>query len=291
MVVGLPLFDPPPPVDEPPPVILAEIAPISEKSNPPPPVPKVEAKKEEPKPEPPKPQPVAAPPPPPPPPPPPVPQKAEAPPPPEPVKPPDAEPLPAPKAKPAEPPKVVEAKPPPPAPPQPRAKPAPPPPEPAPPTNETKPLDITKLAALINKIQKPQAPQTPTPPSPTPAQAKPVPPSPVPSRPDLPVTQSEKDFIRGQIERRWNVDPGARDANSLVVRIRMYLNPDGTVRGTPEILNQSDLKTGYAQSAAESARRAILMAQPIKFPEGSDPARWTRDEIVLTFNPRDMIGG
>jgi hypothetical protein len=205
---------------------------------------------------------------------------------------PDPEPLPAPKPKPAEPPKVVEAKPPPPAPapPQPRAKPTPPPPETPPPT-QAKPADMSQIAALINRMQKPQAPQAPQPPSPTPAQSRPSPPSPVPPRLDAPVTQSEKDFIRGQIERRWSVDPGARDANQLVVRIRFYMNPDGTVRGQPEILNQSDLTTGYARSAAESARRAILMAQPIKFPEGSDPTRWTRDEIVLTFNPRDMIGG
>lgn len=283
MVVGLPFFDRELPPPEPPTVVLAEMVPIAEKSNPPPPSPKVEAPKPDPKPEPPKPEPVKALPPPPPPKvepaPPPPPQKVEVP-----------EPAPAPKPKP-EPPKAAEAPKPSPAPPKPQAKPTPPMPTPAP--TQAKQFDATKLAALLNKIQKP-APQAPPPaerPAPQPAASQQVPQHNVPTNLSQPVTQSEKDFLRNQIEPLWSVDPGAREASSLVVRVRVWLNPDGMVRGVPEILNQSDLKTGYAQSAGEAARRAILRAQPIRFPPGSDVQRWTGNEIVLTFNPKDMIGG
>jgi len=282
MVVGLPFFESTPPPMEPPTVILAEMVPIAEKSNPPPPSPKVEAPKPEPKPEPPKPEPAKALPPPPPPksepapPPPPKPQAAAP------------EPTPAPKPKAPEPPKVAEA---PPQPPKPQAKPTPPTPTPAPAPTEAKHFDATKLAALLNKIQKP-VPQAPPPQTPAVQRAASpeVPQHNVPSNLSQPVTQSEKDFLRSQIERFWAVDPGARDAASLVVRVRVWLSPDGMVRGMPEIINQSDLKTTYAQSAGEAARRAILRAQPIKFPPG-DVQRWVGNEIVLTFNPKEMIGG
>ncbi len=281
-VVGLPFLEKKPPPPEPPTVILAEMVPIAEKSNPPPPSPKVEAPKPEPKPEPPKPEPAKALPPPPPP-------KAEPAPPPPPAKAEVApEPTPKPLAKP-EPPKVAEA---PPPPPKPQAKPAPPTPTPAPTPTEAKQFDATKLAALLNKIQKPvpQAPTPPQQPAPQRVAQQQVPQHNVPTNLSQPVTQSEKDFLRNQIEPLWSVDPGAREAATLVVRVRVWLNPDGMVRGVPEIINQSDLKTTYAQSAGEAARRAILRAQPIKFPPG-DVQRWTGNEIVLTFNPKEMIGG
>jgi len=269
--------------DQPPVVILAEMAPIAEKTNPPPPAPKV-AKPEPPKPEPPKPEPVKAPPPPPPPPaaqpepaPAPPPKEVQA----------EPEPAPMPKAKP----KPVEvAEPPPmPEPPKPRAKPAPPQ-QVQTPQSDPKAPSFDQVAALVNKLTKAQ----PTPPAPaqqTPVNSRPSPPTPIPSRLDQPVTQSERDFIRAQIEPKWNVDAGAKEAEKLVIRIRIAFNADGTLKGQPQIVNMGDLSTPYARSAAESARRAILIAQPIKFPPSMPRERWLNEEIDLIFNPKDMLGG
>ena len=44
------------------------------------------------------------------------------------------------------------------------------------------------------------------------------------------ITASEVDLVRQQIARCWNVPAGARDAKDLVVKIRINIDPDGTVR-------------------------------------------------------------
>lgn len=283
-VFGLPYYEPER-IPEPP-VILAELAPIAEKSNVPkvqplpveakvePPKPEPEPPKPEAKPEPPKPV-TAAPPPPPPPPPPPQPQ-------PKPVEaakpaPPPPEPLPKPEAK-VEPPK--------PEPPKPQPKPEPPKPQ----QTQAKAPDFSSVAALVNKMQKP----TPAPPSPAPAQPQvaqrtPAPPAPRadgPSNPNLPLSISEKDFIASQIYDKWNLDCGRRDAREHVVRIQFMLNPDGSLKTQPEVLDAVRL---YAQesyrASAEAARRAVHKAVPFKFPPNTDIAKFTQ-EIVLNFDPR-----
>lgn len=300
-VFGLPhLFDTP---REPEPmVVLAEFAPIAEKTN----VPKIQPKvvetkappkeepvpeaKPEPKPEPPKPAPQAvAPPPPPPPPTPEPPKQVEAP------KPaPMPEPTPAPKPIPKpekvveapEPPKVAEK-------PKPEAKPTPPKP-PQRTEEKSKTPDFADVAALVNKMKTAPAPQ----PNPAPQTAARTPPPAAapraegPSNPNQPVSMSEKDFIRKQVEDKWQFDLGARDASNLIVRIRFSLNPDGSLRTQPEIVDQARMympgQEAY-RSAAESARRAVLKAVPFQLPPG-DRDKWSQD-IILNFDPRMMLGG
>ena len=161
-VFGLPYFRPDPPTE--PLVVLAEFAPVAEKTNVPKPQPKVvdskaekkpepvpETKKAEPKPEPPKPPQSAVTPPPPPPPPTPEPPKkqVEAP---KPAPMPEPEPTPKPVPRPdkvadaPEPPKKkVET-------PKPEEKPRPPKPKTM--TQKSKQLDFADVAALVNKMQK-----------------------------------------------------------------------------------------------------------------------------------------
>ena len=297
-VFGLPhLFDTP---REPEPmVVLAEFAPIAEKTNVPKPQPKVVETKAEPKeepvpeqkptPEPPKPQPQAVTPPPPPPPPAPEPPKqAEAPKPqpmPEPV--PSPKPLPKPKevVETPEPPKVAEK-------PKPEAKPAPPK------TTQrveekSKAPNFSDVAALVNKMKAPPAPQ----PQQAPQTASRQPPAAAPraegpSNPNLPVSMSEKDFIRKQVEDKWQFDIGAKDANNLLVRIRFSLNTDGSLRTQPEIVDTARMYLPGQESyraAAESARRAVLKAAPFQLPPG-DKDKWNQ-EIILNFDPRMMLGG
>lgn len=296
-IFGLPYWEP---KREPePPVILAEFAPIADKTNVPKPQPKVVESKAEPKeepvpeqkptPEPPKPQQQAvAPPPPPPPPAPEPPRQAEAPKPapmPEPV--PSPKPVPKPKdvVEAPEPPKVAEK-------PKPEAKPAPP--KTTQRTEEkSKAPSFTDVAALVNKMKAPpaaqpqQAPQTAarTPPASAPRAEG-------PSNPNLPISMSEKDFIRKQVEDKWQFDIGAKDASNLQVRIRFSLNPDGTLRTQPEIVDQARMylpgQESY-RSAAESARRAVLKAVPFQLPPG-DKDKWGQD-IILHFDPRQMLGG
>ncbi len=296
-IFGLPYWEP---KREPEPmVVLAEFAPIAEKTNVPKPQPKIVETKAEPKeepvpeqkpaPEPPKPQPQAVTPPPPPPPPAPEPPKqAEAPKPtpmPEPV--PSPKPLPKPKdvVETPEPPKVAEK-------PKPEAKPVPP--KTTQRTEEkSKTPDFSDVAALVNKMKAPPAPQ----PQQAPQTASRTPPAAAPraegpSNPNLPVSMSEKDFIRKQVEDKWQFDIGAKDASNLIVRISFSLNPDGSLRSEPRIVDTARMYLPGQESyraAAESARRAVLKAAPFQLPP-DDKDKWSQ-EIILNFDPRMMLGG
>ncbi len=297
-IFGLPYWEP---KREPEPmVVLAEFAPIAEKTNVPKPQPKIVETKAEPKeepvpeakpaPEPPKPQPQAAAPPPPPPPPTPEPPKqVEAPKPtpmPEPV--PSPKPLPKPKevVETPEPPKVAEK-------PKPEVKPAPPKPTQQRTEEKSKTPNFSDVAALVNKMKAPPAPtpqQAPQTASRTPPAAAPR--AEGPSNPNQPISMSEKDFIRKQVEDKWQFDIGAKDASNLQVRIRFSLNPDGSLRQQPEIVDSARMFMPGNESyraAAESARRAVLKAVPFQLPPG-DRDKWGQ-EIILNFDPRMMLGG
>src|SRR3546814_8143872 len=79
--------------------------------------------------------------------------------------------------------------------------------------------DRADVAALVNKMKTPPATQ----PNQAPQTASRTPPAAAPraegpSNPNLPVSMSEKDFIRKQVEDKWQFDLGARDAQNLIVR-------------------------------------------------------------------------
>ncbi len=231
---------------------------------------------------------------------------------PEPVKAEPKPPPPPPAAKPAPPaPEKVAALPPPPKPePKPKAaEPPPPPPEtriapdpPAPKTNirpKTKPeppkktprFDAGRIAVLIDKTRKDEAPEA----EPEEAPKKFLQPPPVPESPlqraaiGNRLTVSEVDAIRYQIEQCWNVPAGARDARDLVIRVRINLDPDGSLKGPPVILDRSRMDDDFFRTAAESAVRAVRLCTPLKNLPTTKYDRW--QEITLTFNPREMLGG
>ena len=100
------------------------------------------------------------------------------------------------------------------------------------------------------------------------------------------MSQTELDALRGMISRCWNPPVGATDGDALVVTIRIELNVDGSVVGTPSVMNSGD--GPFFRAAADSARRAILRCQPYALP----PAKYdTWREVVVNFDPREMFGG
>ncbi len=271
------VVEPEPPKPEPP------KAPPPPPEPPPPPPPEPEPIKAPPPPPPPEPEPVKLPPPPPPPPPPPEPEPVKAPP---------------PEPEPEQEKKVALAVPEPAPAPKPKPKPKPPP---KPTVKQVKPVAMAKrktedfiadiTAALLDKKikEKPRQRLRSEP------EAKKVAVPPTPRRlSTLPLTMSEKDAIRAQIERCWSVPAGARDAENLQVKIRIYLNPDGSLSRQPEIIDSARMdRPGeeYYRSAAESARRAVLnpRCSPLQNLPISKYERWR--EIELTFDPKEMLGG
>ena len=104
-----------------------------------------------------------------------------------------------------------------------------------------------------------------------------------------PMTMSEIDAIRYQIQQCWSVPAGARDAENLVVKIKIFLNTDGSLSKAPEVVGSNRSGDPFYRTAAESARRAVLKCQPLKNLPAEKYSNWR--EITLTFNPREMLGG
>ena len=146
-------------------------------------------------------------------------------------------------------------------------------------------FDADRIAVLVDKTPRkrsaPDAPETPrTPPEVTSRTAQPS--------EGQPLTLSEVDALRAQIERCWIVQAGARYAEDLVVRIRVFLRPDGSLRREPQIVDDGRMADDpFFRAAAESAVRAVLKCEPFKMPIAKHH-RWR--EIELTFDPSEMLG-
>lgn len=185
--------------------------------------------------------------------------------------------------------------------PEPEAKPEPEPPAPSPfanaPTPRAKPkpeperpaFDASRIAALLDKSQKKEKKPLLERLASKVAGDQPSKPAPKARLSDQPLTMSEIDAIRYQIEQCWSVPAGARDAAELIVRIRVFFNPDGSLSRTPEIVDRPPGEDDFYRTAAESARRAVQKCAPLKHLPPDKYERWR--EVVLTFNPRQMLGG
>src|SRR3546814_1931865 len=71
-----------------------------------------------------------------------------------------------------------------------------------------------------------------------------------------PLSVSEMDAIRQQIQRCWLVPAGAKEGASLLVEIRVRMNPDRTVRDA-QIVDAARMSDPFFRAAAESALRAL----------------------------------
>ena len=277
MVFGLPhLMSPPKDIEEP---MVVEVETIAEKTNPPPRQVE-EPKPEEPKPEPPK-QEETPPPPPPPAPKPPEPKPEPPPPTPPPPqqKPPEPvpEPVPVPKPKP-EPPKPEPPKPQPPD----LLKDIKPPPKKPPP-----PDDFDNLLKSVDKLRKDEKPQTPQPQL-TPAPAQKTVNSPLSDAASQP-TASEKDYIASQIWPKWNVDLGAKGADTLQVAVKISILPDGRVTEARRVVDEGRYNSdAFYRAAADAAVRAVLQASPLKVPPSRPDIFRNNPQITINFDPRSM---
>jgi outer membrane biosynthesis protein TonB len=92
-----------------------------------------------------------------------------------------------------------------------------------------------------------------------------------------------RDFIRAQVERRWNFrldNPGSGD---WVVMIHIELDPDGSVRDAEVVDYPRYRADGPYRDFALSARNAVLMSSPLSVPPGDyDIAK----DIVVDFSAR-----
>ncbi len=101
---------------------------------------------------------------------------------------------------------------------------------------------------------------------------------------------SEEDALKAQIFGCWSIPLGLPYNESLLVRIKLKLKPDGSVIKT-EILDHARMnKPGQAfyKVLAESALRAIQLCQPLRVPT-TGYERWK--DLQLNFDAREMLEG
>ena len=141
---------------------------------------------------------------------------------------------------------------------------------------------VDRLASILKNVEKLQEDAT--------SQQQPKPkPQPQPQQSALssqPMSSSEIDRIRQHVQKYWNFPVGAPDPESLIVDLRVYLNPDGSVLNV-EIMDRTRFsRDQYFRAAAESAVRAVKQASPLPIPQKKyNELR----QIVLGFDPREIL--
>ena len=219
--------------------------------------------------------------------------------------PPEPEPEPEPEAVPEPEPEPPEAK----VEPEPEPEPAPPPPE-AKPEPEPEPAIAKPPVPKRRPVVKLAKPEKKAPPKPKPDQltsilrnVEKLKDQPKPAANDKAAKAPEKgpvaprvsvfeqnqmvQAIQQQLRACWRLDPGAREAEDMVVEINVRLNPDGSVRQADIVDTVRMVQDAYFRSAAENAKRAIDVCSPFELPVRKYDV-WR--ELTLRFNPREMFG-
>jgi outer membrane biosynthesis protein TonB len=139
---------------------------------------------------------------------------------------------------------------------------------------------------LANVIDQKPAPEPDKKPEKKKAEAKPAEPSTGPQTElinDVPLTASEEDGIRGQIEKNWNLGSlaGAPDLTGMIIELRITLQPDGTVTRA-EVVNTGS--SPLFRQASEGAIRAVRISSPLKLPPNK-----TYTSMLIRFHPDQVV--
>ena len=104
-------------------------------------------------------------------------------------------------------------------------------------------------------------------------------------------TATLQTIIRQRVELCWSIPAGAKQAEDLNVRLKIYLTQDGTLARPPVFLDKERMMEPgqeFFRAAAESAARAIRRCAPYDLPRDKYDL-WR--VIEFHFDPREMLGG
>ena len=87
-----------------------------------------------------------------------------------------------------------------------------------------------------------------------------------------------------RIRECWVVPPGAREA-SIIVKLRFALNPDGSIAGTPMVMNAT--QDPLYDVTARSAVAAVMSCQNYDFLPQDKYDLWK--DLIINFNPNMMF--
>jgi hypothetical protein len=96
---------------------------------------------------------------------------------------------------------------------------------------------------------------------------------------------SVKDYIRAQVERRWNLNTAELGRRDFIIAIHVVLAPDGTLLAADIVDQKRYVADAAYRSIALSARNAVRLSSPFALPSGSGG----RMDMVLNLNPRDTL--
>ena len=99
-------------------------------------------------------------------------------------------------------------------------------------------------------------------------------------------------LLQSKFERCWSPPAGAKDAESLIVKIRVWLTPEGQLIRPPQIVSQGfflSAEGSFYRVAAESALRAVRRCAPYDELPKDRYEEWA--DITFTFDPSEMLGG
>ena len=102
------------------------------------------------------------------------------------------------------------------------------------------------------------------------------------------MTLSEMDALRQQLSQCWSVLAGARYAEDLVVDIKLFMNPDRTVRQARVVDELRYNMDPIFRAAADSALRAVRdpACSPFRLP----PEKYDQWKVIdATFDPREIL--
>jgi hypothetical protein len=94
-----------------------------------------------------------------------------------------------------------------------------------------------------------------------------------------------KDYIRAQVERRWNLDLATLGNSDLSVPIHVEMTSEGVVLKA-EIVESARTSDPAYREIAVSARNAVLLSSPLSLPAGHYQGLM---DMVLYLNPRDAL--
>ena len=96
---------------------------------------------------------------------------------------------------------------------------------------------------------------------------------------------SVKDYIRAQVERRWNLDLATLGDSDFSVPIHVEMTSAGVVLKA-EIVDFARTTDPAYREVAVSARNAVLLSSPLSLPAGHYQGVM---DMVLYLNPRDAL--
>ncbi len=105
-------------------------------------------------------------------------------------------------------------------------------------------------------------------------------------------TASVLDALRQKVESNWSFPSGAKGIKDMRVTIRIWLRPDGYFSRAPEFIgagNLNDPDRSFFRIFAESARRAVLLSEPLD--EAAKNLDSNTSYIDFEFNPASFAGG